>query len=738
MERLVFPKRHGKGAGDMKNVKRVLFSVCCFIIFAAALCGCEKAASESANSFAFSDNRIYVPEFAKLPFEASGISSCLIGDGRAYLLAGIDAGKSETRLFITDLSGNMISPADGYGYDVPVSENADAFRSVALAEDEDGDPCLIWQTFAYGTNKAKLMCSKIGNDGTLSDERLITENIVPGAWIDGILFSGGKVYLTQSSRLEIYDKSGKNIIKDSEISAEGLFLLSDGRAAAISENSLCVFSGNGKTIENKIVLHDGTRKICAGGICDIVYSTETGLWAFDIESRKDKKLFDFTDVGINGKNIFAIDAKENGEIICLEFDRENKSVTIATLKLVESSETLDKKVLTLAITDANSMDLGYITEFNRESSDYRVEVICYSDYNTEENPKAGLDRLVLDITAGKTPDIFQISSFPVETFAEKGVFEDLTVFIEQDFGEDFLVNAYAEAVKIGGATYEVYQSFTVDSFVGLKSVVGEPENWTAEKLIEACGALSKGAAIFGDDTGETILMTLLRGNIGDYVDFESGECRFDGDEFISVLEFASSLNFDSGSGESQREMLNAGSQLLYNANIYSPAFYAAVKSYMFAEEVSFVGYPTSDGGKSYIIPGNGFAMSSVSENKEGAWEFMKTLLTEEYQSSLEDCFPTNKKAFEKLIAGNKEISAVGTNRYTFGNGIRFDEISDEEKASLLELINGTDSVLRTEKYDDIMNIISEECGALFSGQRSAKSVAATIQSRASVYINEKE
>ena len=40
-------------------------------------------------------------------------------------------------------------------------------------------------------------------------------------------------------------------------------------------------------------------------------------------------------------------------------------------------------------------------------------------------------------------------------------------------------------------------------------------------------------------------------------------------------------------------------------------------------------------------------------------------------------------------------------------------------------------------YDqELMNIISEESAAFFSGQKSAKDVAAIIQSRVQIYVNE--
>jgi len=59
----------------------------------------------------------------------------------------------------------------------------------------------------------------------------------------------------------------------------------------------------------------------------------------------------------------------------------------------------------------------------------------------------------------------------------------------------------------------------------------------------------------------------------------------------------------------------------------------------------------------------------------------------------------------------------------------------EEEADLLEYLI---SVAKPSgnSNTEIMNIITEEAGAYFKGQKSAKDVASVIQSRVQVYVNE--
>ena len=51
-----------------------------------------------------------------------------------------------------------------------------------------------------------------------------------------------------------------------------------------------------------------------------------------------------------------------------------------------------------------------VIKFNRNSDTYRVNVVDYSVYNTEEDYTAGADQLDRDIISGSCPDILAVSS----------------------------------------------------------------------------------------------------------------------------------------------------------------------------------------------------------------------------------------------------------------------------------------------------------------------------------------
>lgn len=172
---------------------------------------------------------------------------------------------------------------------------------------------------------------------------------------------------------------------------------------------------------------------------------------------------------------------------------------------------------------------------------------------------------------------------------------------------------------------------------------------------------------------------------------------------------------------------------------------------MFGEAVSFVGYPNSERKGNLLQPVNGsFAISARSDNKEGAWEFLKTMFSEEYQDSLigENSwgFPVRKSSLEKKFEQD-----MTPTYYEDENGVQVEEMktswgyddfeldiyaaTKEEVDAVRELIASADKLTGTVD-EQLVNIVMEEAEAFFSGQKSARDAAAVIQNRIQIYVNE--
>ena len=164
----------------------------------------------------------------------------------------------------------------------------------------------------------------------------------------------------------------------------------------------------------------------------------------------------------------------------------------------------------------------------------------------------------------------------------------------------------------------------------------------------------------------------------------------------------------------------------------------------FGEDVSYVGFPTESGQGSYVNAYDCYAISSKSKNMEGAWDFMRYYLTDEYQSEMSWGLSVNQKYFmEKAQEATQRPYYLDED----GNKIEYDDyywINDEQiiidpltQEQLDKAINFVTSVNKGYySNQEIINIINEEMEAYFTDQKSAEDVAKVIQSRAQVYVDE--
>ena len=168
---------------------------------------------------------------------------------------------------------------------------------------------------------------------------------------------------------------------------------------------------------------------------------------------------------------------------------------------------------------------------------------------------------------------------------------------------------------------------------------------------------------------------------------------------------------------------------------------------MYNTDISFIGYPCEDKQGSYFSFNNQLGIYSKSEVKEGAWEFIKTLMTKDYQASGGYMWynPTNKDAFEMFMK-----SKTATKAYTdeYGNeieplqsswgwddlNVEIGPLSADEEKMYRDLINNTNKV--STSNEAIMSIISEEAKNFFSGQKGLDETADIIQNRVTTYVNE--
>ena len=293
--------------------------------------------------------------------------------------------------------------------------------------------------------------------------------------------------------------------------------------------------------------------------------------------------------------------------------------------------------------------------------------------------------------------------------------------------------------------------------MGAESVVGDRTSWTLEDFWETFASMPEGStpmALYTD--AETVFFELIRMNVNNYVNWETGECFFNEGEFKKFLEFSGSFprehkifTNDEESIEVWEEEERAraeGRQMVDTYVLMEPLGIQHLDAlYGLGGKAALVGYPVEDGapGSSfYIYDNRKLCMSSTCRNKEAAWEFLRETLLPKYEDA---------EAMYWALTDTKKHGGVGipVNRADYNllrlvcmnwGPFRRDPRHEYHKATEEEVRRFDDfvnSIGRIELMDDnIFNIIEDVSPAYFAGDKTLDETAAIINKRVGLYVNE--
>lgn len=627
--------------------------------------------------------------------------------------------------------------------------------------------------------------------------------------------NSGNVYLSDWQNVYIYDQDGnKKTTVDLGENGGELCELKAGVVGvcyykndeAKPEESGRVFQeidpATGKLTGDTVKLPDSAYNFFPGDdVYDIYYDYNGNIYGYKFDTDTKDKVIDWIECDINSNNLNSYSILPDGRVIAFEnsYDdgMEKNTMQLIVMTRVDAASVVNKTVLTFACMylDWNMRDA--IVKFNRASNTHRIVVRDYSEYNTDDDYTAGIQKLNTEMLSGKLPDMIDINTYsmPIEQYAAKGFLTDLYELIDADADlsrEDFVQPVLKALESADGKLYQLPQTFAVDTAIALDKVVGEYDTWNLAAVKDAMTKLQDGATVFDVyPTKSDILSTCISRNIDAFVDWENGAAHFDSDEFKALLEFANSFpdtydweNADEEDQDSAQNRMNAGKQLM------SSFYVSSLEDILYQltgynGKVKFVGYPSEDGTSNHAFQIDGaIAISSTCADKTAAWNFMKQFLNEEYQSSYNIwSFPINQAAFDAKLKemmteeyqtddnGNvmkddngNPIRIPKVTYYTDGNGtmtgystgnggvavmqasadgsvemgengeVNVYAMTQEQADEILGLINATTAVYG---YDEsIMGIITDEAAPYFAGEKSLDDTVNMIQSRVNLYVAE--
>ncbi len=507
--------------------------------------------------------------------------------------------------------------------------------------------------------------------------------------------------------------------------------------------------------------------------CLLTYS-EGSIYKLDTATGKAQALVSLPNCGMDSTNPPVICALSDGKLATLT-DRLSRQA-FSQLVIIEEGE-LSRTAITLGVFSMNDSLKESAAAFNRESGQYQILIREY--YNSSMDNTLGktgyndaLTRFHLDIASGDCPDILCLYYGDLRNYAEKGLLEDLSPYLKES-GLSLYGNV-AESYTMNDRIVALPGSIGVKTATVKSADVAGAESWTLEEMLDFSEKHPEDPLFNADAEG--LLEYCLTFNLPLFVDRETKSCNFQNELFYRTLELGKRHLEHKKTMENYYTSTEFSLQPFIESKVHitdvdDPFAEGYIRQQYSDGAFSHIGYPAPEGERGLLLYGIGgsYSISADSKVKDGAWEFIRKLITTTYTAHIEydgKGFPTEASAQENYFAYLQDKKTY----YRMGNGLTawhkqgdpktyFSKEQDTELEEgerwyymhytlpycylipIKEELSVMEEMLKTavipQSYDSvIMDLVKEEALIYFQGGQSAEHTAELIENRVQLYLDE--
>ncbi len=482
----------------------------------------------------------------------------------------------------------------------------------------------------------------------------------------------------------------------------------------------------------------GSSQVWPGPGDTVLYVNGNELCSCDVVTGEIKVVMDVMDMDVNADYIQSVKALSDGSFLMSYYDYSSDGgASILIAKPVDPSTIAEKTELTIATIYTNQDLNEAVIDFNRNSEEYRIKVV---DYMTEDwDYEAAITNLQNDIVAGNIPDMIDVSSVsaPWRNWVAKEIITDLYPLMEADgdFSKEELLPNIRTAFEVDGSLYVLPTTVMISGVEVKEKFVKGVESLTPEYLMELESQLPEDVDLFWYNYQGEVMYNMVYENMSSFVDYETGECYFDTDEFKAVLAYAKEQPAEMVWDESTSlpASLAADKVIFYDITMTQMPDWQFHK-FVFGEDVTMLGYGSEGDGIKLMPNGCALTITEACEHKDAAWDFLKTFVSEEAQTKEHMWgIPVTQTGLDNFVYKAQHMDSE--------HGYSWDDVelnitnaTDEDVKEFLAIYQKADEVSTQDTA--IMAIIEEEVAPFFAGEKSVDEVAHIIQSRIDIYLKE--
>ena len=573
------------------RIRRVTVLLLCLFLLTGIFAGCKKE-EDSGNTIT------YIPTFYPLGEEIQDVGNACSGNGMMYFIGYIPGGKesymdafgemveyetNQQALFSIHLDGTELQQMPEYRrYEIPEDRMGNAYiENMMIGPDgalwivenintyyydlpENFDPMTQNTWEYYKEDKNFTQVRKLNADGSEAavlnlseiaaslDSAYDEENPRTYYIYNSVLDSAGNLYFyfygNDGGMMVVVNSQGEVLftLKEDNVGGE-MVRLSDGRVAVMcygEEAEMRPINVEEQDWDEGVTLPTDWYGFYTGADDFLYfYSTSSSVMGCK-EDGTIEKLFTWINCDMNQDELRGISVSSLDQVVAIQTDwsGEQPVSELVVLNRTEVTPENQRKTLTMAVMWMDYDLRNEVLDYNRNNTEYRIEVQDYSEYNPQDDYQAGLTKLSTEIISGKVPDIMVVDNLPIRQYGAKGLLEDLLPYIEADEelgGREGLVQPVLNAMLQDGKLYQICSTFSINTATTSQKLAGDVTGWTVEEAKAALDKLEDGAGIMSAYTTQSnLLRNICRWNLGHYVDWESGECYFDTGDFEKLLEFS--------------------------------------------------------------------------------------------------------------------------------------------------------------------------------------------------------
>ena len=637
------------------------------LIFTITACGNRMDAMQPDSS--------YVADFFDIPDSVTGIERlllkddmaymcCLEEDGTSYLSSmNIDDGKFLKQNLELDASVSLLD--FGFAPDNSIWAVCLEQAGVYSLRKFDNSGSLVQSVDLAGVMDTSVI-SAVGRDLFLSIDR--EGNI-------GVAAKGRNtlVYLFDNNGSFLFSLDYEGNLMTTTTTAGGQIGICATSPDRMNYDLLTVDMKSRDWSKDKIYL--GATAGLYGGVNKDFYRFDSSvLYGYAAGAQEGSPVFNWSDMGLGTSEVHLGECTDGRFVVLAASSNQTEVLSYEMAVLTKGAD--EREILSMVSLSATPGLVQAVSDFNKTNDRYKVELTEYFPYAqnvTDEEWDNAIINLNTRIISGDMPDILDMSHLSVQIYQSKGLLEDLYPYMEHDpeiRKEDYFENVF-EAISLDGKLPYLTDGAAISTMLAGEDIEVGNDGWTIQEL-EFAGKIQQSS----------------QNSFGGTEMSESYAAAYE--TVLSVYHITRYRNY-------------------YNGNL------------------RFLGLPGGGGEYHVIKPEVKVGISSSGSQKEGAWEFVRTLLTEEHQMSCM-MLPIHKRAFDKVTQAAMEGKSVWTWIYEDGKA------TNEDVELTKQLLNSAAYVENDNQT--LESLILEEAREYFSGARSALEAAERIQSRASLYINE--